>query len=420
MSSTPTLEIPDVDIWQLRFEQPKTFSEEKKIYVDHATTAAYSFGDVRKQATKLGSILSSRWNWAKGDVLAVVAANSIDMPGVIWGTHYCGGTVSPMNPAYTASIFPCLRQGLMAIVHSSMYNGLQVVVMEQFKLEAFCQAVQDYKITYVHVVPPIVLQLAKSSLVDRYDLSSIRMLVSAAAPLSKDLVQAIWKKRHIKVIQGYGLSETCAGTHMQTGVGMVGKIFANMQARFVSAEGLDVSAGELGELWLKGPNIFPGYLNDPESTSQCFSKDGFFMTGDIGFEDAAGNFKITDRVKELIKYKGFQVAPAELEGILLGHGSVTDACVFGVDDEEQATQVPVACIVLQQDTNGNWITANTIKHWIDAKVSNAKRMRGGVFVVDEIPNLIGGRSPILHMALLNFRRTQSQLSEQPLVNFERT
>jgi 4-coumarate--CoA ligase len=108
----------------------------------------------------------------------------------------------------------------MAVVHSSIYNGLQVIVMDQFKLDTFCQAVQDYKITYSHIVPPIVLQLAKSPIADRYDLSSIRMLVSAAAPLSVDLVHELWRRRSIKVIQGYGLSETCAGTHMQVKIPM--------------------------------------------------------------------------------------------------------------------------------------------------------------------------------------------------------
>lgn len=164
-----------------------------------------------------------------------------------------------------------------------------------------------------------------------------------------------------------------------------------MQARLVSAEGKDVSAGSAGELWLKGPNIFPGYLNDPESTSMCFSSDGFFMTGNIGYEDEAGNFRITDRVKELIKYKGSQVAPAELEGMLLEHESVADVCVVAMDLEEQATQVPMACIVLQQDRSGKVASSQEIKQWFDAKVSNAKRLRGGLVIVDEIPRSAAGK-----------------------------
>lgn len=165
-----------------------------------------------------------------------------------------------------------------------------------------------------------------------------------------------------------------------------------MQARLVSAEGKDVTAGLVGELWLKGPNIFSGYLNDPESTSQCFSSDGFFMTGDIGYEDEAGNFRITDRIKELIKYKGSQVAPAELEGILLEHESVADVCVVAVDLEEQATQVPMACVVLQQNRSGQVASSQEIKQWFDAKVSNAKKLRGGVVIVSEIPKSAAGKT----------------------------
>lgn len=159
----------------------------------------------------------------------------------------------------------------------------------------------------------------------------------------------------------------------------------------MSTAGVEVPAGEVGELWLKGPNVFSGYLDDPIATDNCFSNDGYFKTGDIGFQDAAGNFHITDRSKELIKYKGFQVAPAELEGILLGHDQVADACVVGIYDEGQATEIPVAWVVLQDPSSSSETVATAIQDWVSCKVSNHKKLRGGIRFVSEIPKSAAGK-----------------------------
>jgi 4-coumarate--CoA ligase len=130
-------------------------------------------------------------------------------------------------------------------------------------------------------------------------------------------------------------------------MGSNGPALPNQTVKFMSPDGQEVPTGTEGELWISGPNVFRGYHNNPEATSSSLTPDGFFKTGDIGYEDEDGNMYITDRVKELIKFKGFQVAPAELEGLLMGHDKVHDVAVIGIYDERIASEVPLAFVVLK-------------------------------------------------------------------------
>jgi 4-coumarate--CoA ligase len=195
-------------------------------------------------------------------------------------------------------------------MHQAIHSGSEMVVMARFDLEKFCQIVQAQKITMVYVAPPVLLGLSKHPLVSKYDLSSIRMMNSGAAPLTKDLVEALYARVKIPVKQGYGLSETSPTTHMQpwstwrSKIGSVGVLLSNQEAKYMSPEDKEVPVGEVGELWIRGPNIFMGYLNNEAGTKNALTDDGYFKTGDVGFQDDEGNFYITDRVKELIKYKG--------------------------------------------------------------------------------------------------------------------
>lgn len=189
------------------------------------------------------------------------------------------------------------------------HKGCRTVVMPKFDIEDFCRITQEEKITFSYVAPPVVLLLSKHPVVDKYDMSSMRMMNSGAAPLTKELVNAVYERKKLKVKQGYGLSETSPTTHTQqwdvwqSTVGSVGILLPNMTAKYMSPEEKEVPAGEVGELWLKGPNIFKGYLNNPEGTANALTSDGYFKTGDVGYQDKDNNFFITDRVKELIKYK---------------------------------------------------------------------------------------------------------------------
>ena len=159
----------------------------------------------------------------------------------------------------------------------------------------------------------------------------------------------------------------------------------------MDAEENEVPAGQTGELWIKGPNVFKGYLNNPEGTKNALTNDGYFKTGDVGHQDAKGNFYITDRVKELIKYKGFQVPPAELEGILIGNEDIDDVAVIGIYDALQATEVPRAYVVPKKGLEGSKELEKKIQEWLAAKVASHKKLRGGVKFVDEIPKSASGK-----------------------------
>ncbi|KAH7391906.1 4-coumarate-CoA ligase-like protein [Pyrenochaeta sp. MPI-SDFR-AT-0127] len=287
--------------------------------------------------------------------------------------------------------------GLTCLIHQSLYSGLQLVVMPKFDLDDFCRFIQELKVTFAYVVPPIVLLLSKHPLVSKYDLSSIRMMNSGAAPLTRELVEAVHGRLGIPVKQGYGLSETSPTTHTQPWedwdktIGSVGTLLPYQTAKYMSPEEKEMPVGEVGELWIKGPNVFKGYLNNPEGTAHALTADGYFKTGDVGYQDKNGNFYITDRVKELIKYKGFQVPPAELEGILVSHPSVDDVAVIGIYDKNQATELPRAYVVPKSGLGRDEKDAKEIIDWLGAKVAHHKKLRGGVRFVDEIPKSVSGK-----------------------------
>jgi acyl-CoA synthetase (AMP-forming)/AMP-acid ligase II len=189
------------------------------------------------------------------------------------------------------------------------------------------------------------------------------------------------------------LSTTQSFTGIQTqwkdGLGSNGPSLPNQEALFMSSDGEPMPQGEEGELWIRGPNVFLGYHNNPVATSNSLTSDGFFRTGDIGYEDKEGNMYITDRLKELIKYKGFQVAPAELEGVLMGNDIVEDCAVIGVWDGGRETEVPLACVVLKDGkTEGR---EEEIVKWLGERVAGHKQLRGGVKFVDAIPKSASGK-----------------------------
>lgn len=190
----------------------------------------------------------------------------------------------------------------------SIYTGWQLVIMSRFDLEKACQIIQNFKITFAYVPPPIVLAFGKSPVVDKYDLTSLKLVHSGAAPLTNELMELFWNRLKLPVKQGYGLSETSPVTHAQMPdewfkfMGSVGKLVPNMESMIVDLEGKEVPIGEEGELWLRGPNVFGGYYRNPDKTSEAFAVDGWFRTGDIFRMDKHGNYYCVDRLKELIKY----------------------------------------------------------------------------------------------------------------------
>ncbi|OTB06681.1 hypothetical protein M426DRAFT_318742 [Hypoxylon sp. CI-4A] len=304
--------------------------------------------------------------------------------------------------------------GLTCIGLQSINEGIQAVILPKFDLDKFCKVIQDYKITFASVPPPVVLALAKHPAVAKYDLSTLKWMNSGAAPLGRELVELVWERLTVPVMQGYGLSETSPVLTKTNLVdwkrynGTCGKLVPNVEAKVVDIDsGRELAPGEgEGELWFKGPNVFPGYYNRPDLQDTTFSDDGFFKTGDIGYADAKGNFYITDRLKELIKYKGFQVAPAELEAILLGHDEIADACVVPAHDSARETEVPRAYLVLREGVPRTEEKAAEIAAWVESKVAQHKRLRGGVRFIDEIPKNASGK--LLRRVLKDVARKEDE------------
>ncbi|HEV3014329.1 MAG TPA: 4-coumarate--CoA ligase family protein [Actinomycetota bacterium] len=281
--------------------------------------------------------------------------------------------------------------GLVVLMASALSRGSTLVTMPRFDLEEFLRLLQDQRITRAYVAPPIVLALAKHPMVDKYDLSALKSVFSGAAPLDASLERACTGRLGCEVIQGWGLTETSPvvttnyNTPQGPRPGSVGVPLPNTELRVVDpATGADVSRGETGELLVRGPQVMKGYLNAPEATAAMLDPDGWLHTGDLGTVDEHGYVFIVDRVKELIKYKGLQVAPAELEAVLISHPEVADAAVVRYPDED-AGEVPKAFVVAR-----NPVDPEELMAFVAERVAPHKKVRRVEFV-DEIPKAASGK-----------------------------
>jgi acyl-CoA synthetase (AMP-forming)/AMP-acid ligase II len=281
--------------------------------------------------------------------------------------------------------------GMTVIMNLGLLHGATLVTMQRFELEPCLQAVQDYRVTRFFLVPPIVVLLAKHPAIDKFDLSSVKSAFSGAAPLDADTARAASQRIGCRLSQGYGLTETSPVTHAvcdnarEVVPGSVGSALPNTECKIVDgATGKELGRKEDGEIWIRGPQVMRGYLNNDEATRNSIDSDGFFHTGDIGHIDEHDQYFIVDRLKELIKYKGFQVAPAELEALLLSNPNVADAAVIGVLDEE-GEEVPKAFVVLKETQS-----PEEIMEFVAARVAPYKKIRR-VEVVDQIPKSPTGK-----------------------------
>jgi acyl-CoA synthetase (AMP-forming)/AMP-acid ligase II len=282
--------------------------------------------------------------------------------------------------------------GLLVIMTAALARGAAVVVLPRFDLAEFLGAIQEYRVTFAHLVPPILIALAKHPMVDEYDLSSLVGLNSGAAPLGEDLARQVEERLDCIVSQGYGLTETSPVTHTapnknrgDASHATIGPCLPNTEVRIVSVEtGEDLGPGEHGEVWIRGPQVMAGYLNQPEATAETIDEEGWLHTGDIGYVDENTYCYIVDRVKELIKFKGFQVAPAELEALLLTHPKIRDVAVVRSPDEE-AGEVPKAFVVTDVE-----LSAEEVMAFVEERVSPHKKIRRVEFI-DSIPKAASGK-----------------------------
>ena len=239
--------------------------------------------------------------------------------------------------------------GLNVVMNPFPAIGARIVTMPRFDLEAFLTHIQTHRPRHILVAPPVAIALAKHPMVDRFDLSSVETLISAAAPLGVETAEAVGRRLGCRAVQGYGMTELSPMSHCvppgRLRPGSVGVATPNTEWKIADPEtGAPQPNGQEGEVWVRGPQVMLGYLGNTEATARCLMADGWLRTGDLGVADDEGYLFIRDRLKELIKVKGFQVAPAEVEAELLAHPDVADAAVIGVADDE-AGEVPVAFVV---------------------------------------------------------------------------
>ena len=280
--------------------------------------------------------------------------------------------------------------GMTVMMNMHLACGGVLVTMPRFDLELFLRICQDHAARRMWIVPPVALALAKHPSIDNYDLSKVDQVFSGAAPMGRKLSDAVAARLNCAMLQGFGMTELAPVSHVtplsSPRSGASGLAVPNTLCRIVNPDsGDDMAPGEEGELWIKGPQVMIGYLNNEQATKDTLTPDGWLKTGDVAIIDEDGYMFIVDRLKELIKYKGFQVAPAELEATLVGHPQVQDAAVIGKPDEE-AGEVPVAFVIAIDPAPSE----AEIQAYIASSLSHYKQLHH-VYFVTEIPKSPSGK-----------------------------
>ncbi|WP_026917419.1 AMP-binding protein [Gordonia shandongensis] len=294
--------------------------------------------------------------------------------------------------------------GMTVLLNAALRARASLLVMPRFDLIAFLESVQRHRITYAFIAPPVAVALAKHPIIDEYDLSSIHTMLSGAAPLDEELGNAVAQRLDLHMLQGFGMSELSPVSHIipfDGGVGTrgvraplssVGWAVPNTENRIVDpATGADVDipadgVSAPGELWVRGPNVMVGYLNNDAATAETIVDGDWLRTGDMATVDATGCVTIVDRLKELIKYKGYQVPPAELEALLLTHPQIADAAVIGVNDAD-GEEIPKAYVVAQ---DGAELSEDDVIAFTAERVAPYKKVRAVEFI-DAIPKSSAGK-----------------------------
>ncbi len=300
--------------------------------------------------------------------------------------------------------------GIMLMGCAAM-SGATLVLMERFEAERCLQLIQEQGITLLYTVPQVLLALSEWPQLSEYDMRTVRFAQCGAAPVPPVLARRFQERTHIPVVTSYGLTEAAPGTHsnpvydpQRIKVETVGLPIHDTRQRIVDIETglIELGVGEEGELIVQGPQVMQGYWKAPQATAETL-RNGWLYTGDIGFRDAEGYVTITDRKKEMIKFKGFSVAPAQIEALLLEHPSVADAAVIAKADAE-AGEIPKAFVVLKKDAKDQ--SADDLMAWANGKLATYKNVREIEFI-DFVPRNPSGK--ILRRVLKEQERQRLRL-----------
>ncbi|AZQ66406.1 4-coumarate--CoA ligase family protein [Silicimonas algicola] len=302
------------------------------------------------------------------------------------------GCLSVQPGEWTVAFLPFFHiYGQTLLMNVYLARGANIVTLPRFDLKRFLELVQEYRTPRIWGVPPVAIALAKHPTVDDYDLSSVKWVFSAAAPADETLMNAVRDRIGAQGVQAYGMTELSPISHVAAvegaKPGAAGVAAPSTDCRIVDPETQkDRGPNEEGELWIRGPQVMRGYHNNPKATAETITEDGWLRTGDLGLIDNDGELWIRDRLKELIKYKGFQVAPAEVEAALLELPDVADCAVLGKRDDE-AGEVPVAFVVRAP---GSEASPDDIRAALDGRLVSYK-IPAEVTFIDAIPKTASGK-----------------------------
>ncbi|GAB2240899.1 hypothetical protein Droror1_Dr00021417 [Drosera rotundifolia] len=348
--------------------------------------------EVRVEQSDSATILYSSGTTGRVKGVEATHRNYIAIVSSLHHNKFAYSDLSRVVSLFTLPLFHVF--GFFMLLKSVALAETLVLVRGRFDFEGMLRAVERFRVTYVPVSPPIVVAMVKSELTERFDLRSLESVACGGAPLGSDVARRFREKLpNVLLIQGYGMTETVGGAATMKEpeeterYASVGRLTHLMEAKIVDPEtGKALPPGQRGELWVRGPLVMKGYVGDKDATAATLDAEGWLKTGDLCYFDSDGFLYIVDRLKELIKYKAYQVPPAELERLLLSHTEIADAAVVAYPDEE-AGQIPMAYVVRKA---GSSISGDHIMGFIAKQVAPYKKIRRVAFI-DSIPKNPAGK-----------------------------
>jgi acyl-CoA synthetase (AMP-forming)/AMP-acid ligase II len=372
-------------------------SQLHEVFVLGAGSEATSFSILYERVE--GAVVTAEINVREDLALIAYSSGTSGSPKGALFTHYnllAALTSMGALEDYTAEdcligLLPFFHVAGLLLVNLGLLRGTTIICLPRFELELFLGLMQKYRVSHAFLAPPVVSALAYHPLVANYDLSGLKSILCSAAPLSAAIEQACARRLGCVVRQGLGMTEACGAITIPPAdparikPGSTGPAVPNLKYKIIDVQtGQELEAGQPGEIWVASPALMQGYLNQPEATSQTIDHQGWLHTGDLGYADDEGYLYVVDRLKDLIKYKGHQVVPQELEQVLLQHPAVAEAAVVRSRDE-QDNEVPKAFVVTRKP-----VTSQELLDFVAERVSPYKKLRQLEFI-DQLPKSPSGK-----------------------------